>query len=541
MQVISASEAAAIIESGDTVLVSGSGGGHGVPEAILEAIEARFLEAGAPRDLSLIHAVGIGDRKLKGAARFRHPGMLRRSITGALVDSPPLIDLVKQNRIESYTLPQGVIAQLTREIAAGRPGLITKTGLHTFVDPRQLGARQSARAREDLVVLLMIDGEEWLRFKPFPIDVVLLRGTTADENGNISMEQEAIPGEMLSSAQAGRRLGAAVVVQVKRMAKRGALPQRSVKIPGVLVDYVVVDPAQRQTYWTDYDPSYAGELRIPLQGMTKLPFSERKIIARRAAMEIASGAICNLGAGVSTGVSAVAAEEGFLENIVLTNEQGFIGGAPLTGPDSGAAQNFDAMVDQPYQFDFYDGGGLDIAFLSFAEVDREGNVNVSRFGDTIVGIGGFVNISQNARKVVFSGTFTAGGLQIRSGNGRLVILQEGRSRKFVGDVEQICYNGSFARAQGRTAVFVTERAVFRVGETGLELIEVAPGIDLEREILRHMAFRPSIASNLKEMDARLFSPEPMGLKGDVAADISLTRRPRRSHRASAHSVMTTAA
>lgn len=528
MRVITSSEAASLVEPGDNVLVSGSGGGHCVPEAILEAIERRFLETGGPRDLCLIHAVGIGDRKLKGAARFRHPGMLRRSITGALVDSPPLVELARENRIESYTLPQGVIAQMTREIAAGRPGLITKTGLHTFVDPRQLGARQSSLAREELVELLTIDGEDWLRFKPFPLDVVLLRGTTADEDGNISMEQEAIPGEMLSSAQAGRRLGAAVVVQVKRLARRAALPQRSIKIPGVLVDYVVVDEAQRQTYWSDHDPSYAGEMRIPLEGMARLPFTERKIIARRAAMEIAPGAIGNLGAGVSTGVASVAAEEGFLDRIVLTNEQGFIGGAPVTGPDSGAAQNFDAMVDQPYQFDFYDGGGLDIAFLSFAEVDRAGNVNVSRFGDTIVGIGGFVNISQNARKVVFSGTFTAGGLRVRCDGGRLTILEEGRSRKFVERVEQICYNGAFARAERRDALFVTERAVFRVGPQGLELVEVAPGVDVERNIMANMAFRPAVASDLRAMDSRLFSPAPMGLKHDVAARASGTRAPRRT-------------
>lgn len=527
MKVISASEAASLIQPGDSILVSGSGGGHCVPEAVLEAIEARFLETGAPRDLCLIHAVGIGDRKLKGAARFRHPGMLRRSITGALVDSPPLIELAQKDLIESYTLPQGVIAQMTREIAAGRPGVITKTGLHTFVDPRQRGARQSASAREDLVELLEIGGEEWLRFKPFPLDVVLLRGTTADEDGNVTMEQEAVPGEMLSSAQAGRRLGAVVVVQVKRLARRGTLPQRAVKIPGILVDHIVVDENQRQTYWSDYNPSYSGEMRIPLEGMRRLPFTERKIVARRAAMEIRRGAICNLGAGISTGVSAVAAEEGFLDEIVLTNEQGFVGGAPLTGPDSGAAQNYDAVVDQPYQFDFYDGGGLDIAFLSFAEVDGEGHVNVSRFGDTIVGIGGFVNISQNARKVVFSGTFTAGGLQIATTDGQLRILQEGRSRKFVRAVEQICYNGRFAREQGRKAVFVTERAVFRVGAGGLELCEVAPGIDIERDIVAHMDFRPAIAADLRTMDARLFAAEPMGLKRDIAALGSQARQPRR--------------
>lgn len=527
MKFISAEQAASLVEPGDNVLVSGSGGGHGVPQAILDAIEKRYCETGSPGNLCLIHAVGIGDRKLKGAAAFRHPGMIRRSITSALVDSPPLVELARENRIESYTLPQGVISQLMRDMAAGRPGLITKTGLHTFIDPRQLGARQSESAREDLVELIEIDGEEWLRFKPLPLDIVFLRGTTADERGNISMEQEAIPGEMLSSAQAARRQGATVVVQVKRVAKYGTLPGKSVRIPGILVDYVVVDPEQRQTYATDYNPSYAGELRVPLASIASLPFTERKIVARRAAMELCKGAVCNLGAGISTGVSSVAAEEGILHDIILTNEQGFIGGAPLTGADSGAAQNYDAMVDQPYQFDFYDGGGLDIAFLSFAEVDAKGDVNVSRFGDRIVGVGGFVNISQNARKVVFSGTFTSGGLEIACADGRLSILTEGRHGKFVPAVQQICYNAGFAAEQGRSALFITERAVFEVGEKGLCLSEIAPGIDLEKHILPHMAFRPLVSENLRLMDARLFRPEPMGLAEDLSRKPSGARRQRR--------------
>jgi propionate CoA-transferase len=530
MKVISAAEAAGIIQPGDNILVSGSGGGHGVPELILEAVEQRFLATGQPRDLCLIHAVGIGDRMLKGAARFRHPGMLKRSVTSALIDSPPLIDLARDNKIESYTLPQGVISQLTREMAAGRPGLITKTGLHTFVDPRQLGARQSKSAIEDLIELVEIAGEEWLRFKPLPLDIVFLRGTTADQDGNITMEQEPIPGEMLSSAQAARRQGAAVVVQVKRLAERHTLAARDVKIPGILVDYVVVDPDQRQTYATLYSPSYSGELRVPIDAMLRLPFSERKIVARRAAMELRRGAICNLGAGISTGVSAVAAEENILRQVVLTNEQGFVGGAPVTGVDSGTAQNFEAVVDQPSQFDFYDGGGLDIAFLSFAEVDPKGNVNISRFGDKIVGVGGFVNISQNARKVVFSGTFTSGGLKIDCSNGTLQILNEGRFSKFVSSIEQICYNAKFAAGQGRTAIFVTERAVFEVARDGLRLIEIAPGVDVERDVLAHMAFRPSIAEDLKAMDPRLFSPDPMGLAKDLKAAQHEARKPRRSIR-----------
>jgi propionate CoA-transferase len=516
MQLISAADAARLLRSGASVIVSGSGGGHAIPEAILEAVEARFLAEGQPRDLCLVHVVGLGDRAAKGAARFAHEGMVRRSITSALVDSPPLMRLALEDKLESYTLPQGVLSQLMREIAAGRPGLITKIGLHTFVDPRQLGGRQSASAKESLVELIEIDGQEWLRYRPFRLDLAYLRGTTADLDGNITMEQEAIPGEMLSTAQAARRCGGKVVVQVKRLAESRTLHAPMVKIPGILVDYVVVDPDQRQTYATLHDPSYSGELRVPLNSIPPLPFGPRKVIARRAAMELRSGAVANLGAGISTGITAVAAEEGILDQLVLTNEQGFIGGGPLAGADSGAAQNYSAVVDEPYQFDFYDGGGLDIAFLSFVEVDSEGSVNISRFGGRIIGIGGFVNISQNAKQVVFSGTFTAGGLEVACADGTLGIVREGRNRKFVSRIGQVSYSGPFASREGRRALFVTERAVLRVANDGLELIELAPGVDLERDVLAHMAFRPRIAEPLRRMDPRLFRPEPMGLAADLA-------------------------
>jgi len=517
MKVITAEQAAGLVRNGWSVLVSGSGGGHAVPEAPLAAIEARFLAEGAPRDLCVVHVVGIGDRASKGADHFGHAGLIKRSVTSALVDSPRLVPLARDDRIESYTLPQGVLSQLMREIAGGRPGLVTKTGLHTFVDPRHGGARQSARATEDLVELITIGGEEWLRFKPLRFDVAFLRGTTADENGNVSMEQEAIFGEMLSMAQATRRCGGIVVVQVKRLARAGQVPPKSVKIPGILVDYVVVDPGQRQTFATDYDPSYAGELRVPLDALAPLPFGVRKIVARRATMELAPGAVCNLGAGISTGIASIATQEGILDRMTLTNEQGFIGGAPATGADSGAARNYDALVDQPYQFDFYDGGGLDIAFLSFGEVDAGGNVNVSRFADKIIGIGGFINISQNARKVVFSGAFTAGGLEVACADGGLHIRKEGRHPKFVSRTEQICYNAAFARSQGRTAIFVTERAVLHAVDGALELVEIAPGVDLERDVLARMGFVPRISPDLKRMDPRLFRPEPMRLAEDLDA------------------------
>jgi propionate CoA-transferase len=419
------------------------------------------------------------------------------------------------DEVEAYTFPQGALSLLMREMAAGRPGLITRTGLHTFIDPRLGGGRQSKRAKEDLVELVTFAGEEHLFYKPYKIDVALLRGTTADEDGNVTMEEEAVLGEMLAMAQATRRAGGIVVVQVKRMARRNTLPAKQVKIPGILVDFVVVDAEQRQTYATYYDPSYSGELRIPIEHIKPLPFGPRKVIVRRAAMELFPGAICNLGAGVSTGISTIAAEEGLLETVHLTNEQGIIGGAPITGRDSGGGQNFAAMIEQPAQFDFYDGGGLDLAFLSFAEVDARGNVNVSRFGDRIIGVGGFINISQNAKCVVFGGTLTAGDVDIGWEQGKTVIRSEGRHRKFVPKLEQICYSADIGRAKGQVALFVTERAVFRVGADGLELIEIAPGVDVERDVIAQMGFRPRVACDLRVMDPRIFQPGRMNLAADV--------------------------
>ena len=517
MEIITADEAAGLVEDGDAILISGSGGGHAVPEALLAAVERRFLRDGQPRGLTSVSIVGVGDRAALGASHLAHEGLLRRAITSALVDSPGLVRLAAEDKIEAYTLPQGVLSQLMRDMAAGRPGLLSKTGLGTFVDPRQQGARQSPRTPPDFVEVMSIAGEEWLFFKPVPVTVAFLRGTTADEDGNVTMEEEAVLGEMLAMAQATRRAGGIVIVQVKRTARRGTLPPKQVKIPGILVDFVVVDRDQRQTYATYYDPSYSGELRIPDTHIQSLPLGARKVIVRRAAMELFPGAVCNLGAGVSTGLSTIAAEEGLLDVAVLTNEQGIIGGAPITGRDSGGGQNFAAMIEQPAQFDFYDGGGLDLAFLSFAEVDAEGNVNVSRFGDKIIGIGGFINISQNAKCVIFSGTLTAGGLDIAWEGGRTVIRTEGRHRKFVPRLEQICYSASIGRERGQVTLFVTERALFRVGSRGLELVEVAPGLDPQRDIVSKMGFEPAISPELKTMDPRIFSPGLMGLAADVHA------------------------
>lgn len=511
MRVLTPHAAAALVRDGDTILIGGSGSGHAVPEALIAAVEQRFLSESKPRGLTTIHPVGLGNRGEAGASRFAHRGLVKRVVCGTVVDAPPIADMAARNEAEIYTLPQGALSQLMREIAAGRPGLITHVGLNTFVDPRHGGGKQTASCSEDLVELITLKGQEWLFYKPFKIDVAFLRGTTADEDGNISMEDEAIFGEMLSMAQATRKCGGLVVVQVKRLARRGTLPGKAVKVPGMLVDVVVVDPTQKQTYQTEFDPAYAGHIKIPLTSFPSLPLDERKIVARRCAMELTTGAVCNIGSGICTGIGLVAAEENLLDQVVLTNEQGLIGGAPASGLDAGASRNFWAMIDQPYQFDFYDGGGLDIAFLSAVEVDANGSVNISRFAGRVIGIGGFINISQNAKKMVFGGTFTAGGLKVATGNGKLEILTEGKHRKFVEKLEQITYNGSYGRERGQITLFVTERAVFRSCDKGLELVEIAPGVDLNRDILDQMDFRPAIAPELKLMDARIFRPEPMGL------------------------------
>lgn len=526
MKLASAAQAVKVIQSGDTILVGGSGGGHAVPEALIEALERQYLAEGEPHNIVTVHPVGIGDGVSQGINRLAHDGLLRRVVCGTFVNSPLISDLALADKIEGYTLPQGALSQLMREMAAGRPGLTTKTGLHTFVDPRHGGGRQSRRGTEDLVQLVTLHGTEYLFYKSFNVDVSFLRGTTADEDGNVTMEDEAYFGEMLSQAQATRRCGGIVIVQVKNLCKRGSLHPKLVKIPGILVDLVVVVPEQWQTYETFYSAAYSGQERVPLSEIPKLPLDPRKVIARRAAFELFGGAICNLGSGVSTGIANVAAEEDILDEICLTNEQGMIGGAPASGNDAGASRNYAAMIDQPYQFDFYDGGGLDLAFLSFAEVDATGSVNVSRFGSRIVGPGGFINISQGAKCVVFSGAFTAGKMEISWPGGLTRLAQDGGRAKFVEVVEQITYSGPFGRACGQRVLYVTERAVFRLAEEGLELIELAPGIDLRRDVLSRMSFEPIVSRDLRLMDSRIFVPNPIGLKSILKSNPTKPRSKR---------------
>ncbi|MBC8023897.1 MAG: acyl CoA:acetate/3-ketoacid CoA transferase [Burkholderiales bacterium] len=510
-KIVSAGEAVAIIRDGDTVACSGFVG-TGTPDELIIALENRFLESGNPRDLTLVFAAAPGDGKDRGLNRLAHPGLVKRVIGGHWSLVPKLGKLAVEDRIEAYNLPLGVVSHLFREIAGHRAGLLTKVGLRTFVDPRIDGGRINARTTEELVRVMDIDGVEWLFYKTFPITVAFIRGTTADLGGNITMEHEALTLDSLAIATAAKNSGGFVIAQVERVCAPGELKPREVVVPGVMVDCVVVAAAENhhQTYGTVYNPAFAGEYKVALDMLASMPLDERKVIARRAAFELPMGGVVNLGIGMPEGVAGVANEERVLQHVTLTAEPGVIGGVPQSGLDFGAAVNTEALIHQNQQFDFYDGGGLDMACLGMAECDAEGHVNVSRFGPRLAGAGGFINITQNARRVVFAGTFTAGGLEVEVKDGKLRIVKEGRSRKFVKKVEQITFNGAYAAETGQPVLYVTERCVFRRGPDGMELAEIAPGIDIERDILAQMDFKPVIR-HVATMDVRIFRDEPMQL------------------------------
>lgn len=515
-KVITADQAAALIKDDSTVAWTTVGMSF-FAEEIAIALEKRFLETGSPCNLTPVHDCGCGDLKTRGMGHLAHEGLVKRLISGHTGQAPLMGQLINDNKIEAYLLPQGVLATLWRQIAGRKPGVITKVGMGTYVDPRLDGGKVTARTTEDLVKLIEIEGEEWLLYKSFPVDVAVIRATTADQKGNLTMEEESMLAEALPMAQAAKNSGGIVIAQVKYLASGKTLHPKEVKVPGVLVDYVVVAKPENhmQTMGTLYNPALAGHIQVPLASLPPMPFSERKVIARRAAMELAPDMVVNLGIGVPDGVASVAAEEGVSDQFTLTTELGTYGGVPAAGPDFGSAYNAEAIIEHEAQFDFYDGGGLDIAFLGLAQTDETGNLNVSKFGPRVVGPGGFINITQGSKKVVFCGTLT-NGAELDFTGGQVRVVSEGKTKKFVTKVDQITFSGKFAQQAGIPVLYVTERAVFELKDAALTLIEIAPGVDLERDVLAAMAFRPRISPDLKQMPAELFQETWGGLKQVMA-------------------------
>jgi len=512
MRIITAKEAAEWIQDGSTVAIDGFVG-FGHPEEITLAIEEHFKNENRPRALTIVYAAGQGDGKERGMNHLAYEGLVRRVIGGHWNLAPKLGRMAVENKIEAYNFPQGVISHLFRDIAAGKPGTITHVGLRSFVDPRLQGGKLNETTTEDLVERIELAGREWLFYHAFPIDMALLRGTTADVNGNISLEKEALTLEVLSVAQAAKNSGGKVIVQVERVVEANTLNPKLVKIPGILVDAVVVARPENhmQSFACQYEPSFSGEIKIPLAAIPPMGLDIRKIIARRAVMELRPNMVVNLGIGVPEGVASVAAEEELSSFMKLTLESGPIGGMPAGGLSFGAAYNPESIIDQPNQFDFYDGGGIDLAFLGCAQVDASGNVNVSKFGTRVAGAGGFINISQNAKKVAYLGTFTTDGLEVVIEESGICIVREGRQKKFVAAVDQVTFSGDYAREKGQEVLYITERAVFELRPEGLTLMEIAPGVDLERDVLSQMEFRPLIAANVGAMDRKIFGNGKMSL------------------------------
>lgn len=518
VNIISAKEAAELLQDNDTLTISGFIA-SGIAEALNSAAEKRFLETGHPKNLTIFFVGGSGNKDGSHADHYAHEGMIRRIIGGHFNFIPKIGTMISENKIEGYNIPQGTIAQMLRDSAAHKIGTITHVGLGTFADPRNGGGRLNDITKEDIVKQIELEGQEQLFYPRIPLNIAFIRGTYSDEAGNITMEKEAAPLDATAQAMAVHNNGGKVVVQVERVVENGQLDPKLVKIPGIYVDAVVIcpadDPNQKQSIGCEFDPALCGQIRVPEKGFAVKPLDAKKIIGRRAAMELKKDVVVNLGVGTPEWVSAVAAEEGIADEMTLTVECGPIGGIPGGGTRFGTSINAQAYVDEPYQFDFYDGGGLDVCCLGLAEVDSSGNVNVSKLGDRITGSGGFVDISSNSKKIIFCGTFT-NGVKIQSEDGKLEILQEGRQHKFIHNVGEITFSGEVASAAEKDVMYVTERAVFRLKKDGVHLSEVAPGIDVQTQILDQMDFMPLLdldeSGQVPLMDERIFKQEQMNLK-----------------------------
>jgi len=512
MKVIPASEVAALIPNGATLAISGSCATALLADTVLAALEESFLKEAKPNGLTIYHPQGMGDKDTWGMSRFAHKGMCKRVIGGHWGMSPKMGQLAMEEGVEAYNMPQGVMAQMMRNMAAKGPGVITKIGLDTFIDPRREGGKMNASAKEDLVEVMTIDGEEWLRYKPVPIDVAIIRGTSADEDGYISFEEEVHYDEVTSMAAAAKNNGGIVICQVKYLVKNGCIDVSKVRIPGYLVDYVVVEPQQPQSHDYFYRPSYCGASFEPVtMKWPKAGLDERKFIARRQAMELRPGMLVNIGVGVSNGVPIILSEEGCWDMITLSLEQGQSGGVPVMGLDAGTMLNPRIILEHPCQHDMYHGGVLDVTCLSAAETDFYGNVNVSKLGKSVTGCGGFIDISQETKRIVFGGTLCAKS-RVKFEDGKVTVLEQGTIHKFVNQVNQVTFSGRRAAEKGKKVIFVTERCVFELRKEGLTLVEIAPGIDMERDIFAQMDYRPLVAEDLKEMPKELFYDGPMGLK-----------------------------
>ena len=515
---ITAKEAADMIQDQSTVctiamtLVSAS-------ESVLKEIEKKFLEEGHPKDITLLHSCGQSDRK-DGIQHLAYEGLVKRIIGSHWGLQPRWMDMIANNKVEAFCLPQGQIAQLYRSMACGLPGKMSKVGLQTFIDPRLEGGKMNDRTKplDDIVDIIKYKSEEYMFYNEIPIDTVLIRGTVCDEMGNLTTTEEAMKLEVLPAVLATKRYGGKVIAQVKRVVQNGTINPKDVTVPGVFIDGIVVcenpDVDHRQTSSWVYDPSYCGQARVPQGSIAPAEFNERKFIARRGTLELSKGSIVNLGTGIPNDmVGKICNEEGISDDIMITVESGIYGGVQAGGIDFGIGQNLVAMIGHHEQMDYYNGAGVDITYMGLGELDGEGNVNSTKMGSRCTGAGGFIDITQNAKIVVFCGTFTASGAKYRFQDNQLIVEQEGKIKKMVQQVAQVSFNGKLARNKGQKVVIVTERCVFELVKDGVELIEIAPGIDLQTQILDLMDFKPIISKNLKEMDRCLFKEDgTFGLK-----------------------------